>query len=213
MLNLQENWVENAIMNIEETGIIMDILKAAYPQFYRGQSETDIINAINLWSEMFADDDVAFVAAAVKSYIAIDEKGYPPHIGAIKNTMHNLTKIGGMDSSQAWDLVRKAASKSGYGAGEEFRKLPENVRSVVGSPSQLYEWSQMDSDIFNSVVASNFQRAYKAREESSKRDALLPKDIKKIVSSISQKMALESNNRLNDEKEREKAEIIKDIFS
>ena len=144
----------------------MDILTTAYPRFYSGPDAPDLRRTVNLWAEMFAGDDVALVAAAVKSYIASDVKGYPPHIGAIKNAMLRLSQSGELDAAAAWDLVRRAASRSAYGAREEFDRLPEQVQRMVGSPSQLYEWSQMDMDVVGSVVASNFQRSWRARQES-----------------------------------------------
>ena len=168
-------------MTRQETGVIMDVLTAAYPRFYSGPDAPDKRQTVNLWAEMFADDDVALVAAAVKSYIAADRKGFPPHIGAIKNAM------------LAWALVRRAASRSAYGAREEFERLPEDIRRIVGAPSQLFEWSQMDSDVFNSVVASNFQRAWTARTESRRRQALLPGGVRRVIAGLAERMALEEH--------------------
>lgn len=182
-------------MTIEETGAIMNILKVAYPRFYNGADVQETTNALKLWYEMFADDDVSLVAVAVKSYIATDEKGFPPHIGAIKNSMYNLLNAKSIDSVKAWDLVRKAVSKSAYGAQEEFENLPESIRSIVGSPRQLFEWSQMESDVFNSVVASNFQRSYRARQESEKRFSLFPEDVKKEIYGITKRIELESGEQ------------------
>lgn len=182
-------------MTIEETGIIMDILSTAYPRFYAGPGGVDVTQTLNLWAEMFADEDVALVAAAVKSYIASDVKGYPPHIGAIKNALYDLTSCGGLDAAEAWNMVRRAAGRSAYGAQEEFDRLPEEVRRVVGSPGQLYQWSQMDGDVFNSVVASNFQRAWRARQGSRRRDALLPGDVRRMVSALAERMTLEAGER------------------
>lgn len=176
-------------MTRQETGIIMDILATAYPGFYNRPGAPDRMQTLNLWMEMFADDDVAFVAAAVKSFIASDTKGFPPHIGAIKNAMHSLTRTGEMDEDQAWELLRNAASRSGYGAQEEYDKLPEDLRRMC-SPGQLFEWSQMDSDVFNSVVGSHFRKSYRARQESRRQDALLPADVKKVISVISERMEL-----------------------
>lgn len=65
-------------MTLEETGIVMDILTTAYPHFYSGPNAPDMVKAIRLWHEMFARDDVALVAAAVKGLIESDNKGYPP---------------------------------------------------------------------------------------------------------------------------------------
>ena len=180
-------------MTRQETGVIMDVLTAAYPRFYSGPDAPDKRQTVNLWAEMFADDDVALVAAAVKSYIAADRKGFPPHIGAIKNAMPELTRSGEPDAAQAWALVRRAASRSAYGAREEFERLPEDIRRIVGAPSQLFEWSQMDSDVFNSVVASNFQRAWTARTESRRRQALLPGGVRRVIAGLAERMALEEH--------------------
>ena len=68
-------------MTRQETGIIMDILATAYPRFYSGPNAPDPVKAVALWAEMFAEDDVAIVAAAVKALIATDDKGFPPTSG------------------------------------------------------------------------------------------------------------------------------------
>jgi len=177
-------------MTRHETGIIMDILNTAYPGFYNRPGAPDRVRTLDLWAELFADDDVALVAAAVKAYIASDEKGYPPHIGAVKNAMHALSRTGELDAAQAWELVRKAVSRSGYEAAKEYRKLPESLQRMT-SPGQLHEWSQMDSNAFNSVVASNFQKAYRVRQESNRRDALLPADVKRVITGVAGHLALE----------------------
>ena len=179
-------------MTRQETGVIMDILSTAYPRFYSGPGAPDRVKTLSLWAEMFAQDDVALVAAAVKALIAADVKGYPPHIGAVKDAMFSLARTGDPDPEQAWELVRRAASRSAYGAREEFERLPESVRRLVGSPSQLYEWSQMDAEVFNSVVASNFLRACRARRESQRRDALLPAEVKRLLSGAGERMGLEA---------------------
>lgn len=178
-------------MTFKETGIIMDILHTAYPRFYSGPNVPDRDQTLSLWAKMFADDDMALVAAAVKTFIVEDQKGFAPSIGEIKNVMLRLTQRGDMDEEEAWHLVRRAVSNSGWSAQEEFDRLPEKLQQMVGSPSQLHEWSQMDSDVFNSVVASNFRKSYRTRQESRRLDALLPTDIKRVISGLSGALALE----------------------
>ncbi|WP_295758790.1 replicative helicase loader/inhibitor [uncultured Oscillibacter sp.] len=78
-------------MTFEETGIIMDILKTAYPQFYSGPNAPDRVKTLRLWAEMFARDGVALVAAAVKALIESDSKGFPPHIGAVKEKLRFIS--------------------------------------------------------------------------------------------------------------------------
>lgn len=76
-------------MTYKETLQIMAILKTAYPNYYKGGS--DLEQAAALWAELFADDDVLVVVAAVKSFIVNDDKGFPPVIGQIKTMVRDLT--------------------------------------------------------------------------------------------------------------------------
>lgn len=178
-------------MTIEETGIIMDILTAAYPRFYSGANVPDKENALMVWAEMFADDDVNLVRIAVKSLIEADDKGYPPHIGAVKAKIRLITGgDGGLTEEEAWNLVRKAISNAGYEAKKEFDRLPENVRRLVGSPNQLREWAMMDISTVQSVVASNFQRSYRSRAQKEREIAALPSDVKRMLASVGDRMAL-----------------------
>lgn len=177
-------------MTRKETAVIMQILKTAYPRFYGGTEAPDMADTLRLWAEMFAGDDVALVAAAVKCFIAGDEKGFAPSIGQIKGLMAQLSSPEGLDEEQAWELLRRAASNSAYGAQEEFRRLPESLQRMC-SPGQLYEWSQMDSSVFNSVVGSHFRKSYRARQEARRRDALLPPDVKQFLSGLSRPLSLE----------------------
>lgn len=66
-------------MNQTETLQIMAVLRGAYPAFYRDMVRKDAESVVALWTEMFAEEDVAIVAAAVKALIATDDKGFPPH--------------------------------------------------------------------------------------------------------------------------------------
>jgi hypothetical protein len=159
----------------------MDILRTAYPRFYAGREAPDPVKTLNLWAEMFAEDDVKLVAAAVKSLIASDEKGYPPTIGAVKASLRQITTPQRMTAGDAWTLVSKAIRNSAYDSQEEFQRLPEDVQRIVGSSTQLREWAMMDSDTVHSVVASNFQRAYKARADSEAREAAIPADVKRLM--------------------------------
>lgn len=178
-------------MTLEETGVIMDILAAAYPRFCAGRDAHDLKKAVELWAGMFAEDDVVLVAAAVKALIATDDKGFPPHIGAVKAKLRQITVPQQMDAATAWGLVMRATQRALYGSREEFDKLPEPVRRVVGSPQQLRAWAMMDAETVQSVVASNFQRAYRARAQSDREYQALPADVKKLISAAAGRLALE----------------------
>lgn len=177
-------------MTREETLAVMGVLKAAYPSYYRGMTKADAESVVGLWSAMFADDDPALVAAAVKALIVASDREFPPLIGTVKEKMRQLTAKDEMTDAEAWALVAKAVKNGIWGAEDEFHKLPPDVRRIVGTPSQLRDWARMDSSALHSVVASNFQRAYRVRTEKNREVAKLPSDVKKAISAMSERMAL-----------------------
>lgn len=160
---------------------IMSVLRGAYPHFYRDISKQEAYDTINLWTDMFSNDDASIVAAAVKSLIDGDDKGFPPTIGQVKAKIRLLVRSDELTEAEAWNLVSKAVKNGLYGSVEEFEKLPPAVKRIVGSPSQLRDWASMDSETLHSVVASNFQRSYKVVATREKEIAALPDDVKKLI--------------------------------
>lgn len=171
-------------MTRQETGVIMDILTTAYPRFYAGPDVPDMRKTISLWAEMFARDDVSLVAAAVKSVIEGDEKGFPPTIGQVKAKLRLITGSRELTEAEAWDMVSQAIRNGLYGAAEEFGKFPPLVRRIVGSPNTLREWARMDTETVHSVVASNFQRSYRAVSAREREIGALPADVRALVAKL-----------------------------
>lgn len=179
-------------MTREETIAIMGVLKAAYPSFYKDMTRNDAEGVVSLWATMFADDPMEVVAMAVKAHIANDKKGFPPHIGAIKEAIVKLKRPNEMTEQEAWHLVKQATRNSAYGSKEEFEKLPPLIQRLVGSANQLREWAMMDSDTVNSVIASNFQRSYKVRAASEREYLALPADVREGMERITAGMRMEA---------------------
>lgn len=177
-------------MTHNETIAVMSVLKAAYPNFYRDMTRKDAESVVNLWEEIFRAEPVQVVAAAVKMHIASDEKGFPPHIGAIKTAVAKLKNLDVVTEQEAWNFVKKALKNSIYGAAEEFEKLPEIVKRLVGSPERLREWAMMEKEVVESVVASNFQRSYRARAEHEREYLSLPEDVREVMRQLAAGMAM-----------------------
>ena len=155
-------------MNRSETSAILTILKTAYPQFYRGIDVKEAERTVSLWHEMFKDDPVDIVAVAVKAMIASRTNTFPPNIGEIKEEIAKMRAPNEMTAIEA----------------------PPTVQRLVGSPLQLREWATMDADTVSSVIASNFQRAYRVRSTSNREYMKLPADIKKVISGVADRLSL-----------------------
>lgn len=176
-------------MNTKETAAVMDILSVAYPQFYRGMGPAEKKAAVDLWARMFKDDPLQIVLAAVKRLIATDTKGFPPAIGAVKEQIWRIQNPQRLTEQEAWQMVAKAVNTSN--AERSFSELPPEVRHIVGSPVQLTEWGRMDEAAFQSVVASNFQRSFRARKENEKERAKLPQDVRRFELDAAKALMLE----------------------
>ena len=177
-------------MTYDETLTIMSVLKAAYPNYYKDMRRSDADAIVSLWVEMFKDDPAEIVAVAVKAHIATDKKGFPPHIGAIKEAIVKLKTSDEMTEMEAWALVNKATQNSTWHAKEEFDKLPPVIQRLVGSPQQLRDWAAMPADTINSVVASNFQRSYRARVANEREFLALPQDVRQTMELLSAGMQM-----------------------
>ena len=177
-------------MTRDDTIDLLAVLKAAYPNFYRGMTAKEANGVVDLWHEMFKDQPVQIVGMAVKALIATDTKGFPPHIGAVKDAIRKLTQPQEMTEIEAWNIVRNAIRSYSWDAKEQFDKLPPVLQQLVGSPRQLVEWGQMDAETVSSVVASNFQRSYKARAANEREFLALPTDVKEAMQQIAAGTAL-----------------------
>lgn len=176
-------------MNTVETKMIMAVLWAAYPGFYAKAGSLDRDAAVKLWQECFAQEPFELVNAAVYALIKTRPNSFPPAIGEVTAQIQRLTKPDEMTAMEAWNLVAKALRNSVYGATEEFAKLPPAVQRIAHSPSQLREWALMDADTVQSVIASNFQRSYAARQKSDREFEALPPTVRQYVASITDKVA------------------------
>lgn len=171
-------------MNRKETAQVLLVLRAAYPNFYKGMARGELEQILDLWTDMFQDDDPQIVGGAVKAFIATDSKGFPPVIGVIKDKVRQISQPPMMTEQEAWALVLNAIRDSGYRAQEEYNALPPLLRSLVGSPRQLRDWGMMDEDTVQSVVASNFMRSYRARAKHQQDFDALPGDVKKLALNV-----------------------------
>lgn len=180
-------------MDRRETARALAILRAAYPNFYRGMNKQELDGIVDLWASMFEDDPAVYVEAAVKALIATDEKGFPPHIGAVKAKLRQITTPEMMSEQEAWNLILRAITNSGYNSQKEYDALPPLLQSLVGSPRQLRDWGMMDETTVQSVVASNFMRSYRARAQHQREFDALPSDVKALAHQLSGALSM---NRL-----------------
>lgn len=147
-------------MTRTETLKILTILKAAYRQFYAKQPREYLEQVVELWSELFAEEDYQTVAVATKAVLKTRTSDFPPTPGEINAKVVELTQPQDLSAMEAWSLVNKALHNGIHGAEKEFNRLPDICKQIVGRPQQLRDWALMDEQTVQSVVASNFRQSY-----------------------------------------------------
>ncbi len=174
-------------MTREDTIKILSVLRGAYPAFYRDITKQEAESTIALWMSMFEEEPYELVGAAVKAFISGDGKGFPPAIGQIKERIRQITQPEEMTEQEAWSYVSKALRNSTYGSVEEFAKLPPEVQAVVHDPGQLRQWAMAEADEVETVIASNFQRSFRAKQKVSREYLALPTEVKQLMLSAGYK--------------------------
>lgn len=170
-------------MEREEFKTLVKGMKAVYaqPTFIPDQ------DAFNVWYELLKDLPYAQANIAIQKYMLTEK--FPPTIADIRTKANDIVaKIEeSMSELEAWSLVSKAISNSGYHAEEEFDKLPEACQRAVGNPSNLKEWAMMESDKVATVEQSHFIRNYRVAVQRMQEEAKIPNHVKAAIASMREK--------------------------
>ena len=141
---------------------------------------------------MLKDLDYEVLTSAVQKHMMTSP--FPPTIADLRSNAAQFLPGGSateMTDLEAWELVRRAISNSGYHADEEFQKLPELVQKAVGNPANLREWATMDIETVNSVEQSHFIRAYRSVVSREKDLQKLSPVMRQLITQVSAGMSLE----------------------
>lgn len=171
-------------MTRDETKKIIMVISASYPNF----KPQDLRMTVDTWQMMLDEYSYTQVSMAVKAYIASDTSGFAPSIGQVIGLMNKIEKPEELNEMEAWALVSRAIRNGYYGAEKEYEKLPTLVQKAVGTPGQLRNWSQTDTESIENVVQSNFMRTYRTVVKSSQEIARMPESIRNLIEQTGQKM-------------------------
>lgn len=169
-------------MTREETVKIIRIICGSFPNF----KPSDLSETVDIWNMMLDEYTYNQIAGALKSYILADSTGFAPSIGQLIAKVKTIEEPAQLNESEAWGLVSKAIRNGYYGAVEEFSKLPPLVQKAVGTPDNLRNWSQTNLESVETVIQSNFLRAYRVEAQRAEEISKMPSDIKIMIENTSQ---------------------------
>lgn len=139
---------------------------------------------INAWYAIIGDCDYKPMEKALQAYITTDTSGFAPSIGQLLDKLHLIQDPQELNEMEAWSLVSKALRNGYYGAVEEFNKLPPLVQKAVGSPDNLRNWSQTDTNSIENVVQSNFIKTYRTVVNRENEIKKMPADVRTLIENI-----------------------------
>lgn len=152
-------------MNKLETGRIMKMIKAAYPNFDTNGDAKDIAA---LWAWRFKDVDFKTVLEAVGDYIDGDH-AFAPTVGEIKTIIKGKQpKLSAIDG---WHEIERALRDSLTNAEKEFRKLSPPVKAYVKDPQTLRTLAGCDmSGRYFADYQERFFKLFSAMQEDTTPD-------------------------------------------
>lgn len=168
-------------MDRDRFKVLVKAMKATYPQ------DTFIPDkdAFDVWYSMLQDLPYEVCSLAIQKYIMT--RKFPPTIADIREMATEAMQRDLMPISEleAWAIVKKAISNSGYNSVEEFNKLPEVCQIAVGNPSNLREWAMMNTEQVDTIEQSHFIKSYRSAAMRMSEDARLPDKVKALISDVS----------------------------
>lgn len=164
-------------MTRDETVKIIRIMCDCYPNY----KPSNLSETVDVWNMMLEGYSYSQISMALKTYVHSDTNGFAPSIGQLINKLHEVQAPQELNEMEAWLLVGKALRNGTYGAVEEFNKLPPLVQKAVGSPDNLRNWAQTNSESIENVVQSNFMRTYRIVVNRAKEYQKMPKDIQTLI--------------------------------
>lgn len=165
-------------MTTGETRKILFTISVAFPNY---RPEADLDDVVSVWAAMLYEYPYPVVSAALKAFIKSDTRGFAPSVGQLINMISKQSDDSESTAEEAWTLVSKALSNSGYHAEEEFNRLPALVQRAVGSPGNLHELAATDIDTVQSVEKSHFIRTYNTLMDREMQRRKIPEDAQKVL--------------------------------
>lgn len=179
-------------MTREETKKIIRIMCDSYPNF----KPNNVSETIDVWNMMLSEYTYNQISVALKAYVLSDTSGFAPSIGQLVGMVHSIEKPQSLNEMEAWAIVSKAIRNSSYHYVEEFLKLPSEIQRAVGTPEQLKIWA-MDEDYNETVVMSNFQRAYRAQLVQNANMEKLPQQARTMIAANENPERIAMQDRIN----------------
>jgi hypothetical protein len=164
-------------MTRDETKKIIMLMGAVYPNF----KPDDPKAMVDAWHLMLSDFEYADIENALRIYVRTSDEQFAPSVNKLIAMIRKPQELSQMDFPTVWRYIRKAISRSLYYSEEEFDKLPDEAKALVGAPGQLREWAQLASETIDSVTRSKVETQYGAYQRRRAEVGAMPQEIRELI--------------------------------
>jgi hypothetical protein len=165
----------------DETKNVLFVIRASYPEAYRGLTENDLEILLATWNTLLADYSYSDVSLAVQHYLTNDTYGRAPKIGQIIDSLRKTSVKPELNANEAWGLVYKAICNSTYNSEQEFEKLPQTVQKAVGSANNLKEYASMNIEDVQVTIKAHFKSIYEVEVKRKQEYEKLPQATRTLI--------------------------------
>jgi hypothetical protein len=164
-------------MTRDETKKILMLMGAVYPNF----KPDNLTATVDAWYLMLSDFEYADIENALRIYVRTSDEQFAPSVNKLIAMIRKPQELSQMDFPTVWRYIRKAISRSLYYSEEEFDKLPDEAKALVGAPGQLREWAQLASETIDSVTRSKVETQYGAYQRRRAEVGAMPQEIRELI--------------------------------
>jgi DNA-binding transcriptional regulator YiaG len=185
----------------DETKNVLFVIRASYPEAYRGLTENDLEILLATWNTLLADYSYSDVSLAVQHYLTNDTYGRAPKIGQIIDSLRKTSVKPELNANEAWGLVYKAICNSTYNSEQEFEKLPQTVQKAVGSANNLKEYASMNIEDVQVTIKAHFKSIYEVEVKRKQEYEKLPQATRTLIEE-------QEHKRIREEARQSKIEFL-----
>ena len=171
-------------MTVNETTELLAIIASMYPNF---RVDNKLVT-IKAWHMVLEDFDYKDIMTGLKLYARTENNQFAPSVNQLIAMIRKPQELSQMDFPTVWRYIRKAISRSLYYSVEEFDKLPDEAKALVGAPGQLREWAQLASDTIDSVTRSKVETQYGAYQRRRAEVEAMPQEIREHIEKSTPKL-------------------------
>ena len=118
-----------------------------------------------IWFDFLRGYDLQVIFASMRELCKVSDFCNIGKVAKGCQTICNLSK-NELDEDKIFREIDGAISW--YNQDENFNKLSEMAKKVVGTPSQLAQWALSDVTKYNTVIASNIKRSIRKQLDEQK---------------------------------------------